>query len=148
VTGAMVALIAEIEGLPNALQSQLPPTFLTESGIAGAIKGRLLDFLIIEALSSSSRAGRAVLVVLGIIEETDLDVDPTTHQSEFTLREFRLDRLNTFLTSPRDAMADVYGWGTPQINVQRLVTSLNQLSLGLMSPAEIAYPSAALVASM
>jgi hypothetical protein len=148
VTGAMVALIAEIEGLPNALQSQLPPTFLTESGIAGAIKGRLLDFLIIEALSSSSRAGRAVLVVLGIIEETDLDVDPTTHQSEFTLREFRLDRLKTFLTSPRDAMADVYGWGTPQINVQRLVTSLNQLSLGLMSPAEIAYPSAALVASM
>jgi hypothetical protein len=130
-----------------ALASALPPAYLTATGIDAALERRIMDHILIEAIDASQMT-RAVLVSLGIIEESRLGADPVKFQPAFKLREFRLDRLRRLLDDPTGLAQEVYGWGTPEIKRDRLFRSISELSFALLLPAEIAFPSPSLITSM
>ncbi len=147
VTTGLIATIGNLKNLGNSLTAALPSSYVAVTGIDAALERRIVDYILIQAISASQMA-RAVLITLGVIEENRLDADATKFQPAFKLREFRLDRLSRLFSDPTGLLEDVYGWGTPEIKRDRLFRSISQLSIGLLLPAEIDFPSATLLASM
>jgi hypothetical protein len=147
VAATFAVVVGHLRNIGTSLTNELPGTFLAETGIDAALERRMVDHVLIQAVNASQMA-RGVLVTLGLIEENRLDADPAKHQPAFTLREFRLDRLSKLFSEPTALLADVYGWGTPEIKAERLYRSINTLSFGVLLPAELAFPSDVLVDSM
>ncbi len=134
-------LAAAIHQLPDKLRAQLPQPFLDATHIADQIETRLFDYLIATLLRERSPLVYQTLFFLGIVDETVKPVDETIYQPAFTLFEIHWDRIAAFFTDPSGLFKDVYGWGTPSIHVGRLFEALGRLSLVLLAPTKIDYPS-------
>src|SRR6185436_12181248 len=85
VTAGVTALVSDIDGLPGALESQLPKTYRDATGIATRLGPRMVDLLLIDAIRESSGGAYALLFVLGLIEETPQDEAPAEHRPPFEL---------------------------------------------------------------
>lgn len=142
---AVLAFAVDLARLPDALRSQLPAAYLSETGIADAVVQRLLDDSVVRAISDTAPILAAILDLAGFMEEEPQDPDPAHHQSAYIERRLRLDRIGTFLNDPPSVYRDNYGWGTPQIDAYRLFNSLRRLSFALLIPAEIRYPTPTVV---
>lgn len=147
IASAFGALVTTIESIPTSLGQELPSTFLAATGIQNALQKRLVDSLVIDAIAEF-QAARSVLLVLGLLEETDLPANASTFQPAFTLRELRTDRLTAFLSNPSSVLKDVYGWGTPTIDEAQLQVVLHLLSFALLSSSESVLPSTSLLQAM
>lgn len=144
--------IGAIEALPASLRAELPvDTYVDPSGIADAENGvhrRLLDALLFQAITRTSQTVRGALVALGIMVEEEKDPDGQFHPA-FTLRQINRDRLGLlFGGKPFDLLKDVYGWGTPHIDAQRLHRTLTELSFGLLGMPDILRPTSSFIAAM
>ena len=131
-----------LHGLADGLRAGLPAAFVSETGIDVAFETRLWDWLICTDLARWAPAAFRLLHILGIVEETDEPTDPGHHQPAFTLRVIRWDRVS-LLQHPGALARDVYGWGTPVLDADRLFTELIPLSFALGTPAERHYPDPA-----
>jgi hypothetical protein len=138
----LLLVAADLHGLPDGLQTDLPAQFVSESGIDTAFEGRLFDWLICTDLARWAPAAFRLLHVLGIVEETDEPADPAHHQPAFVRRAIRWDRFS-LLAQPGALARDVYGWGTPALDADRLFGEIVPLSFAIGTPAERRYPDPA-----
>jgi hypothetical protein len=133
--------LGNIEELRNKLGTELPATFVAATNIAQDFPTRLYEFLVHTALTSQLPLTAHILNFFGIIEALPQDADPAKFQPEFTLRRLRFDRIAQLLQDPAGLFRDVYGWGTPKLDVKRLFDALRLMSFHLVYPARIEYPS-------
>lgn len=144
----VLAFTTELVRLPDQLRAQLPSAYLAQTGIADEIQVRLLEDAVVRAVADLAPLAHALLILLGFLEEEERDADPSHSQPDFIERKVRLDRLGTFFSDPLELYREVYGWGTPQIDADRLFRALQRVATRLMVPAEIRYPTQALVSTV
>jgi hypothetical protein len=137
-----------IEDLHNTLGGELPAPFVAATNIAQDFPTRLYEFLVHSALESQAPLATHILAFFGIVEAIPQPEDATKFQPEFVLRRLRIERLATLLQDPAGLFREVYGWGTPTLDAQRLFVALRDLSFDLLHPARIEYPSPLTLAAL
>jgi hypothetical protein len=142
---ALAKVVEALASLPGALPAQLPPAFVAATGFPSAFVGRLFEVLIVDAMWNSLPLTSRIMRVVGLIEVARKDADPAHFQPEFTLRRFRFDRLGTLLSDPQQLFKDVYGWGTPALNLQPLQDALFSLSWAIGFPGTYDFPTQGLL---
>jgi hypothetical protein len=154
VTRALVDLVAKLGAfalqtreLRTKLAQELPPDVVAATGIADAFQKRLFEDLVVRAISARAPLGTAIAGLPGIVEEVEVEADATRFQPDYTRRTLRLDRIGPLLNDPRSLLQDVYGWGTPTLDLDRLFTNIERVSYPLLGPIELRYPSDQLLAS-
>jgi hypothetical protein len=135
----VAAFIVQLHNLPNLLRNELPGPFNAATHLPDDIEQRLFEHFLIVSLENNVPAAGDVLFFLGFIEEEYQEADAPTFRTEHLHRTLRLDRLGKLFKDPLDLLKDVYGWGTPTINEDRLFEALRRLSVSLVSPAEFGY---------
>jgi hypothetical protein len=143
--GVLAAAIAQI---PDKLKTQLPPGYLAATNIANEFNQRLFDYARASDLDDGFPLARRVLSFLGILERIEEPESSSKYQPEFTHYWTRWERFPQLFKDPAALLKDVYGWGTPNLDVDRLFAALLDLSMRLSAPAEIQYPSDALLANV
>lgn len=124
VLDALLAAYDQVEALAQSLQAT--PEYLGATGIADELFPRLADVVTIHAVGSFVPAGVAVGTLLGLFEFTQLPADPAIFQVEHVRQVVRWDRFSTLLTDPAGVLREVYGWGTPEFDGNRLVANLGR----------------------
>jgi len=143
---ADVAMLAEeLSHLETDLAAELPGPYVAATHIDRDFGSRLLDALIVTAAYKRIPLVSRILRLLGIIEVTSQDPDPTIFQPAYTLRRARWDRIPQLLQHPDAVLRDVYGWGTPKIDLRPLLDALLSVSAALNAPGTVGYPSRGLM---
>ena len=133
-------VVKRIEALHTTLTAELPAEYLAATGIAQSLPTRLYDYLVIRGLAQEASLLTNLLLLAGVFEAIELEADPAKHQPAFALHRIRWERIPRFLEDPSALAAEVYGWGAPDLNVDRLFDALAKLSYDLLSPVEFEYP--------
>ena len=133
-------LVDGVRGLPGALAGELGAPYVAATQIDRDFTTRLYDYLLIRGLGDRLGLLADALYLAGVVELTALAADPARHQPDFVLHRMRWERLPALLSDPGAVLAEVYGWGTPDLAVERLYEALERLSFGLQSPVEYGYP--------
>lgn len=137
----VAALATDLHNLGDALRTQLSPDVVAKTRIADDIEQRLIEDLLVRALGDGAPLLQHVLVVFGVLEETQVAADPTRLQPDYVRRTVHFDRLSQLFQDPLALARDVYGWGTPKLEAERLFDALLNLSYHFFQPALIQYPS-------
>jgi len=135
---------AELRQLKAALEAELPPAFVAATGLPAVIERRLFDDAALVELQRTLPALVRFTNLLGLTEEIEVEADPARFQPDFVKRSLRLDRITMLLGDPQELLRDVYGWGTPDLDAERLFDALERVSHGFGVPVEIHYASDAL----
>ncbi len=141
VIAALVQAVNTIAGLPAALNAQLPPAFVAATNLPNAFFGRLLGTLIVDGLKEALPLETRIARLIGVIEISAQPADPAHFQPEFELRAVHWDRIGTLFSDPVQLMKDVYGWGTPSINLAPLQDALFSFSFALGFPGAYDFPT-------
>jgi hypothetical protein len=141
-------LAEELSALPSKLQTDLPASYVSATQIDQQFVSRLLDALIIPWLYANIPVGARLLRLVGLIEVSAEAADPTHFQPAFTLRKIHWERFSQLFQKPEQILADVYGWGSPALNLDPLFDVLQDLAGALQSEHAFDYPSQAMLASI
>lgn len=145
VTVALTALIVQLTDLRNQLTAELPGPFRNATHIEDEFVTRLLDALLIQGVYRRfPTVGRALRLV-GFFELHAEAEDPTKFQPAFLLRRVHWDRLVKLFQEPGDVMREVYGWGTPNLDLAPLLDALQSLSIALDAHGVYDFPSQGLI---
>ncbi|HEY7371668.1 MAG TPA: hypothetical protein VIF57_05770, partial [Polyangia bacterium] len=120
---AVVAMVAEIKVTAAVVDGDLPE-----------LESRLYGRALADGLSERHHTLFNFLVVAGIVDIEVVAVvtdpaDPTAFQIVEVPR-LRGDRLLAWFSSPKGVLAELYGWGTSQIDTARLYSNLQRLLRG------------------
>ena len=138
---SIAAFTLEIKALSAKLTAELPAAFVTATGIAGNFGSRLFEDLLVRALMDNAPLSTSLAALAGLVEENATAADPTKFQPDYTHRALRLDRLGPLVNDPLSLLKDVYGWGTPTLDLDQLFTNIDRVSYPLLGPMEVRYPS-------
>jgi hypothetical protein len=139
---AQIAVFAsDIANLPAELQAQLPAAFVAATGIDKNFETRLVHDLAVREMDATMPLMTALLALVGLIEIASVAADPAHFQPDYTHRAIRFDRLGKFLNDPLSVLADVYGWGTPTLDLTMMFANIERLSYPLLGPIELRFPS-------
>jgi hypothetical protein len=127
-----------LQALPAQLQADLAtyPDFLAEIDVTELVK-RLAARLLIEQIRGVSAVLYNALLTAGLIEVEDIAAG-LRYESAHTHYALRGDRLSLWLPDASAALADVYGWGTPEFDHRTLLLRLHYLLLSLGYPGLLA----------
>jgi hypothetical protein len=140
VFGLLVALVASIEAVATTTEGSLP-------GFKARLYGRALS----DGLRSESPLLFGFLCLAGIFTVEDLAIsddpaDPHAFHLVETVR-FESDRLLRWFRDPKGVLADVYGWGTPSIDVARLYANGQRLLRGRTRDTVVGFAAANVLAA-
>jgi len=141
-------LLTAIRQLPAQLRAELPADFVARTGLPDKFERRLLDFAVNTTVAEAAPLTYQILLALGILEASEQPEDTSVDQPQFVLYGSRPDRIGQFLRDPRGVLADVYGWGTPVIDPDRLFDTVMAITPFLLVPAEVTYPDDDMVAGL
>lgn len=130
----LVTAIESIDSLQGAASGVGVPS-------AGQFAERLFNMLLVRALEQM-QAIPEILELMGVLERTPI---PVAGEDQF-VSTFHFDKLGTWLSSPLDALADEYGWGSGAFDAPALLERLGRLLEGFNAPAyfDAATPEAGL----
>jgi hypothetical protein len=131
----------KVSELKSRLGAELPAPFVSDTNIANDFETRLYDYAFWHALDHHAPVARQVLSLIGVLESTHFDEDLAVHRPEYEQKKIRWDRIPLLLSDPGAIFADVYGWGTPDLDTEKLFEVLTDLSFHFLGPAEINYPA-------
>jgi len=137
-----LALVMErLHALKTELAGQLPASYLAATGIADAFSERLIDSMFCQALERDRVLLMELLRFVGIIESTKEPASPDQFQPAFTRYRIHWDRISS-LFDPASLAAQLYGWGTSQIDDAKLFAQLIPLSFALSMQGEVRFAAA------
>jgi len=152
VSTALIQLVAafgsfafQTRDLRTKLAAELPAPFLAATDIAESFPKRLFEDLFVREIATRAPFSTALAVLAGLIEEVEIEPDPAHFQPAYTRRVVHLNRISVSLNDPGTILQEVYGWGTPTLDIDRLFMNIRRLSYGLLGPLEVRYPSDALL---
>ncbi|HEY2962683.1 MAG TPA: hypothetical protein VGJ37_09735, partial [Pyrinomonadaceae bacterium] len=140
VTLDLAPVVAAFHELPGRLRAELPADFIAATHIDQELVGRMFDWLISFDLAKNSPLIYRLLRLAGIIEVTPQVITEDTVAPVFEQHQIHWNRLVKLL-DPKSLARDVYGWGTTQLDSERLFAELLPLSMTLSMPAEHRYAS-------
>jgi hypothetical protein len=120
--------VGSIGAIPGVTPAEL-------SAFASALPGRLLELLFVENLRQRQPTFTALLTLLGVIEEVELNagsMDPFKPATR--VPRLRFDRVGDFFSSPEQLVEDLYGWGQPGFQAAVLLERLAELMTGVGLP--------------
>lgn len=124
-------IVKTFEGLRAAIQTAGPglpgitPAQITD--LTNNFASKLFDLLLVDHLDTVPAVG-SVLTVLGIVERefhAGVDGDPT--KPDYETVKLRLDQLSPLLSNPLQHLDNLYNWGSPGFDGQRLFRTLHAL---------------------
>jgi hypothetical protein len=135
---AVASFFHALEGLPAQLQADLAGyrDLLVEVDVTELVK-RLAARFLIDYLRGASATLYNALLGVGLIEVEDVGAG-VTYGSAHTHYAIRGDRLSLWFPDASAALADVYGWGTPEVDHRTLLLRLHYLLLSLGYPGMLA----------
>lgn len=142
----LAALASEIAGLPAALRSQLPADYVAATQIDRDVQRRLYGWLLASAISDRAPRTYAALCLAGLIDDVAEPEQTERHQPAYQRRELRWDRVPQLVTEPEAVLRDVYRWGTPAIDIERLHDALLRLGIAIIAPPSLEPTSDELLA--
>jgi hypothetical protein len=137
-----------LKALPERLRSQLPADFVAATHIDKEILGRLFDDALSRHLEYESPEIFLFARLLGLVEVVPQPADPARFQPDYTSRSLRWDRLQPLVTNPAAVARDVYGWGTPELDGEKLLMALRDLSMVFLAPTFFDYSDRPLLRSI
>ena len=93
------------------------------------LAGRVFELLIVEYLASAFPAAYNALLAVGVIEVED--VEPTATRRGFLAVRFRADEIRRVVSEPQNLPERLYGWGTADVNFNKLAGHLLELFVAL-----------------
>jgi hypothetical protein len=139
----MLEAAARVTGSFADLQAQIQVAGPTMPGVTPAqvaelttdLPGKLFNFLVVEQLDTVPAVG-ATLTMLGLIDRTFHPADPNTPTSTpYETAQLRFDRLGPLLTGPEQHFKDLYDWGDPAFDGDKLLRAVDQLVAGMGLPS-------------
>ncbi len=113
-------------GQATALVATLDPADL--AAFASELPDRLLGYLVVTYLDREHQAVLAALYLLGLADRAVERPDSTDPNRPAAFRhQLRLDRLPDLLSDPSTLLTDVYGWGTDDLDAERVMFGLQRL---------------------
>lgn len=107
--------------------------------------GELIEDLFVNYLHGYRPVLYAPLSLLGIIETELVNVGMIPGRINYTKSVIRWDRLQRALTRPAELIEEVYGWGTPVFDEERLLLGLKKFLEVLGYQANLYIPEPALL---
>jgi hypothetical protein len=126
---AVGSLVRNIDGFAAGLSASAG--YLSATQITSQFVPRLLDFVVVEALSSNAMVLVGGLSFLGVIEFRPFDADPSIFQLAHVRRIVHWDRAPRLFSDIKGLLADVHRWGKPGFDATPLVTALGGILQGL-----------------
>jgi hypothetical protein len=114
--------------------------FVSDTKVLEVLVGRLTDHLLTSLLRRRTPAVYELLVITGIVEETEESPPAgSPYEVAFTRRAVRWERLPEVLSNPFGAVGDRYHWSDPTAPVQAdlIIRDLRALAPGLRLRAEL-----------
>jgi hypothetical protein len=136
----LAALATALGDLPAQLRAELPADVVAATGIDVEFQARLFQTLLDEQIEHAQPLLAAALQLLGLREVTAEEADPARFQPEFVRRRIRLDRIRLLLSDPAGLVRELYGWGTPTLDTDRLFDALLGVGFALGTPGHLRYP--------
>jgi hypothetical protein len=146
--GHLTLYVEQLATLRTSLVSELPPTYIAATHIDEQFTRRMFDDGFSRWVQDTSQAAWAVLSALGILEASEEARDPAIYQPRFVRRRIHWERMPLLLKNPSRFLQQLYGWGSPQIDAQRLFSALIALSHALALEARYSYQHPRLLANL
>ncbi len=137
-----------VKKLPARLKEQLPAEFVAATRIDEEILNRIFNDSLSRHLEYESPDVFLLARLLGLVEVVPREAESTRFQPAFDERTIRWDRLGPLVSNPAAVMRDVYGWGTPTIDSEKLLMALRDLSIVFFAPAFFDYSDRPLLRSI
>jgi hypothetical protein len=137
---AVAVLAQDIHDLRDSIAGRLDAAFVAASGIAEQLPKRLFDHLVVTWLEERNEPLLRAGLLVGVIELEVVDAAPATFTSQHLRRTIRLDRLRLLVEDPGRLPRDVYGWGTPEAELDVLIDRVAELGFSLGVDVELAVP--------
>lgn len=141
-------LVMAIHDLDDQLRTELPSDFVSATNIADDFEERLLNRALSEAITDTLPLLHAILFLLGVVDVVFHEEDVSKHQPEFELYQIYWERFLQALTDPAALFRDVYGWGSPELDVERLFEAIEGISFQLLTVPEVDYPDNDFIAAV
>jgi len=130
---AVKAAFDAIKGISVAPPGVNAGAFLAEIG------DRLFELLLTDHLSAELPAAFSLLQALNVI---DIQSNASTPgRPSFIRTQFRWERISKIISEPAKLPSETFGWGTPNLRVDRIVDVLSRLFYALGFPARVTPPS-------
>lgn len=142
----IAALLQALKNAYEAIQgiSTAPPG-VDAGAFLAEIAERLFELLLTDYLALELPTLYSLLVMLNVIQ---LEQQPaTSDRPSFLQVHFNWSQIPEILSNPQDIPKLVYGWGTADLNTQRIVDHLSELFLVFGLPVNVTAPDADLAAT-
>lgn len=131
--------------LPAQLTAELPAPYVAATALPSQLASRVVDALIIDAALRGGSIGARVLQLLGVFERRPVPADPAKFQPAFLLRQIHWDRIGGLIAHPAQVLGDVYGWGSPALDLEPLFAAVQALAHAIGAPGTFGTPPRALL---
>lgn len=113
----------------DGLQARLAGagTYAAQTDIVAQLLPRFIDYMVIKTVELRTPTLYQILVVTGIFRVEPKAPDPAIFQVSHLRYAIDFGRLSVALTDPVRIFRELYGWGTPQLQLARLVAAIGAL---------------------
>ncbi len=98
--------------------------YLAKTDIANQFLPRLLDFIVVEALKSTTTVAVTITSFLGITGFVPFPADPAIYQVAHTRRIVRWDRIPRIFSDIGGLLSELYQWGAANADPEPLIIAL------------------------
>ena len=128
-------IFGELDGI--AAGFAVAGDYLAKTGIQNQFVPRLLDYVVVQALSDGSLMSISFLMFVGVLERHPYDDDDTIYQTQHVRNVIHWDRIPKVFGDLPGLLKDVYGWGTATLSPDAVVTALGALLMGISLPNRV-----------
>jgi hypothetical protein len=131
----VTSIFNSLEGIASGLGAS--GDYLTKTNIQNEFVDRLLNFVVVQALSDSTLLATSFLMYAGILERHPYDQDDTIYQTQHVRDIIHWDRFPRVFSDISGLLKDVYGWGSASFSPDAAVTALATLAAGWSLPSPV-----------
>jgi hypothetical protein len=129
-----VELAKLIQGIDAAVTGfNAAGDYLAKTDIANQFAERLLDFVVIRSVQTTTSLTLGLLMFLGIVEMHPYDADPTIYQVRHVRHVVHWDRIPRVFSDFKGLLAEIYGWGQANADPTAIVLTLGAVIAGFTS---------------
>jgi hypothetical protein len=126
---ALTSHLAALDGLAGGFSA--PGNYLAQTRVVSEFLPRLLDFVTVELLTSTTAMPVSIAAFVGVVELKPFDADASIFQVKHVRRIVHWDRIPRLFSDPKSLLRDVYAWGSPAFDTTPLVIMLGALFSGI-----------------
>jgi hypothetical protein len=125
---ALEAFLETIDATVHAFNAT--PDYLQKTGIVDQFAVRLLDFVVVESLSSNAMMSVGVALFSGIVELQPFAAVPDIYQVSHIRRVVHWDRIPRIFSDVKGLLSEVYGWGAAGLEPELLTLLMASILQG------------------